>query len=155
MCQIHSEVLKHVLQRWVVISDQFYHLKFMWFDFEASRAAYGHKRPIYGHFEPFWGLMAPPDGHSGPGKWSLPTPPDVSSLDPTLIHLDPPFRSLQGCLWLGVPFMALFGQFLAIKWVKMAGSKMAVFGSRPSSTQWTRYMYWFSRNDNFEIRIGD
>ena len=95
--------------------------------------------------------MAPPDGHSGPGKWSLPTPPDVSSLDPTLIHLDPPFRSLQGCLWLGVPFMALFGQFLAIKWVKMAGSKMAVFGSRPSSTQWTRYMYWFSRNDNFEF----
>ena len=51
--------------------------------------------------------------------------------------------------------MALFGQFLAIKWVKMAGSKMAVFGSRPSSTQWTRYMYWFSRNDNFEIRMGD
>ena len=46
--------------------------------------------------------------------------------------------------------MALFGQFLAIKWVKMAGSKKSPLGSRPSSTQWTRYMYWFSRNDNFE-----
>ena len=95
--------------------------------------------------------MAPPDGHFGPGKWSLPTPPDVSYLDPTLIRVDPPFRSLQTCLWLGVPFMALFGHFLVIKWVKMAGSKMRVFGSRPPSTQWTRYMYWFSRNDNSEI----
>ena len=28
-CQIHSEVLKHVLQRGVVIYDQFYHLKFI------------------------------------------------------------------------------------------------------------------------------
>ena len=30
VCQIHSEVLKHVLQRGV-ISDQFYHLKFIQF----------------------------------------------------------------------------------------------------------------------------
>ena len=106
--------------------------------------------PQKAHLWPFWGPMAPPDGHFGPGKWSQHIPPDVSCLDPTLIRTDPPFWSLQACLWLGVPFMALFGQFLAIKWVKMAGSKKSPLGSRPSSTQWTRYMYWFSRNDNFE-----
>ena len=35
VCQIHSEVLKHVLQRGVVISDQFYHLKIISFVLSA------------------------------------------------------------------------------------------------------------------------
>ena len=119
--------------------------------FRASRSAYSNKRPIYGHLEPFWGPMALPSGHSGPGKWSQHIPPDVSWLDPTLIHADPPFRSLQASLWPQEAHLWPFGQFLAIKWAKMAGSKVCLFGSRPSSTQRTTYIHWFSRKDNFEI----
>ena len=92
-----------------------------------------------------------PSGHSGPGKWSQHIPPDVSWLDPTLIHADPPFRSLQASLWPQEAHLWPFGQFLAIKWAKMAGSKVCLFGSRPSSTQRTTYIHWFSRKDNFEI----
>ena len=84
-------------------------------------------------------------------KWSLHIPPDVPCLDPTLIHADPPFRSLQASLWPQEAHLWPFGQFLAIKWAKMAGSKVCLFGSRPSSTQRTTYIHWFSRKDNFEI----
>ena len=44
MCQIHSEVLKHVLQRGgVVISGQFYHLKFIRFrSFRGKKRSFGN-----------------------------------------------------------------------------------------------------------------
>ena len=93
------------------------------------------------HFCQFWGPMAPPYGHSGPGKGSQHIVPDVDGLDPTSIHADPPVWSRQACIWPDVPFMAIFGQFLAIKWVKMAGSKAAGVGSRSNSTPLTRCMY--------------
>ena len=109
--------------------------------FGAARPAYGPKRSISGNFGPFWGPMAPPNGHSGPGKGSQHIVPDVHGLDPTSIHADPPVWSRQACIWPDVPFMAIFGQFLAIKRVKMAGSKAAGVGSRSNSTPLTRCMY--------------
>ena len=66
--------------------------------FEAATPAFSHKMTIYGLFRPFWGPMAPPHGHSGPGKGSSHIVPDVPGLDPTLIHAVPPFRSRQARL---------------------------------------------------------
>ena len=66
-------------------------------------------------------------------------------------HIKIYFRSLQASLWPQEAYLWPFGQFLAIKWAKMAGSKVCLFGSRPSSTQRTTYIHWFSRKDNFEI----
>ena len=52
-------------------------------------------------------------------KISQNIPPGVSCLDPTLIRADPPFWSPQTCLWLGEPFIALFGHFLVKNgWIK-------------------------------------
>ena len=65
------------------------------------------------------------NGHSGSGKRFQHIASDVPGLDPTLIHADPPVWSRQACLWPVLPIAAFFGQFLAIKWVKMAGSKAA------------------------------
>ena len=42
-----------------------------------------------------------------------------------------------------------FGQFLAIKWVKMTGSKVAPIGSRSNSTPLSIFNHWFSQNSNF------
>ena len=63
--------------------------------FEAAKAAYGHKMAIYGLFGPFWGPMAPPHGHFGPGKRFKHIALDVPGLDPALIHTDPPVGSRQ------------------------------------------------------------
>ena len=60
---------------------------------------------IWSRFEALWrSPMAIPD----PGNGPYTHPPDVSYFDPTLVHADPSFRSLQACLWLEVSFMALF-----------------------------------------------
>ena len=67
--------------------------------FGAARPAYGPKRSISGNFGPFWGPMAPPNGHSRPGKGSQHIAPDVPGLDPTSIHADPPVWGRQACLW--------------------------------------------------------
>ena len=105
--------------------------------FGGGRPTYGHKRAIYGLFEPFWDPLAPPMAIPDLGKG-----PNTSPwMCPNLIHSDPPVWSCQACIWPDVPFMAIFGQFLAIKWVKMAGSKAAGVGSRSNSTPLTRCMY--------------
>ena len=53
----------------------------------------------FSQFGPIWRPMAPPYGHSGPGKWSQHITLDVPSPDPTLIHTDPPVCSRQGGVW--------------------------------------------------------
>ena len=77
----------------------------------CSGSQKGHLWPL----EPFRGPMAPPDGHSGPGKWCQHIDPDVPGLDPTLIHADPPVWSRQTCLWPQKghlwPFGAILGPY--------------------------------------------
>ena len=93
----------------------------------AIGGAIGFKRAFrsfYGFFGLFMALFNH-DGHSGSRKGSQHIAPDVPGRDPTLIHADPPVWSRQACLWPVLPIAAFFGQFLAIKWVKMAGSKAA------------------------------
>ena len=80
--------------------------------FGAARPAYGHNTTIYGHFGPFWGPMAPPNGHSGPGKRFQHIAPDVAGLDPTLIHADPPVWSRQRYWFRSLWFSSYFEPFL-------------------------------------------
>ena len=64
--------------------------------------------------------MAPPDGHSGPGKRLKHIAPDVPGLDPALIHADPPIWDHQACLWPQNdhlwPFEAILGPYGAPEW---------------------------------------
>ena len=49
----------------------------------------------FSQFGPIWRPMAPPYGHSGPGKWFKHITLDVPSPDPTLIHTDHIFVKRQ------------------------------------------------------------
>ena len=44
----------------------------------------------------------------------------MSNPDPTMIHSDPEIWGTQGDFWPQKKVWAIFGSFLAIKWVKMA-----------------------------------
>ena len=107
------------------------------------------KIPNFRHFWALLGLLAPPHGHFVCGKWPKPIILDVSHPDPTMIHFHPAIWGAQGDLWPQKAFCAIFGPFLAIKWVKMAFENRCRFGSQPTSTWLTRWLYWFCWNNNF------
>ena len=80
--------------------------------FGAPRA--GDLWPQNGHFGlfgPYRDPMAPPYGHFGPCKWFPRIVPDVTRLDPTLVHSDPAVWGSQGDLWHQKGHFGLFRPF--------------------------------------------
>ena len=64
-------------------------------------------------------------------------PLDVCYPVPALFQAVPPIQGHHGCLWPEHCIYGHFWHFLAIKWVKMAGTRKTCFGSRFRSTQMT------------------
>ena len=91
--------------------------------FIAARLAYGFKRAILanlGHFGALWRpRMAIPDPGKGPNTLSRMYPNLIQPWS-TLIHQ---FGAARPAYGPKRAILAFFGQFFAIKWPKMAGSK--------------------------------
>ena len=99
-----------------------------------------------GQFGALWRPpMAIPDPENGPNTspWMCPALIQPWS---TLIH---PFVAARVAYGHKRTIYGYFGQFLAIKWVKMAGSRVAPIGSRSNSTPLSIFNHWFSQNSNF------
>ena len=68
--------------------------------------------PDLWHFGSFLASLGAPSDYFGGSKWHQLAAPDVSYLDPTLIHAVPPIWSLQGSLWPYIPHLWHFGAIL-------------------------------------------
>ena len=75
--------------------------------------------------------MAHPYGHFGPGKWFPGIVPDVTRLDPTLIHSDPAVWGSQGDLWHQEGHFGLFGSFRGHKMGENGFSKLGILWISP------------------------
>ena len=81
--------------------------------------------------------MATWNSHSRSENWFQQVGLDVCYPVPALFQAVPPIQGHHGCLWPEHCIYGHFWHFLAIKWVKMAGTRKTCFGSRFRSTQMT------------------
>ena len=99
--------------------------------FGAPKGYLWHQEGHFGLFGSFRDPMAPPYGHFGPGKWFPGIVPDVTRLDPTLIHSDPAVWGSQGDLWHQEGHFGLFGSFRGHKMGENGFSKLGILWISP------------------------
>ena len=105
--------------------------------FRVTTAAYGQNTAFMANLGPLSAPMATWNGHSRSENWFQQVGLDVCYPVPALFQPVPPVQSRHGRLRPEHCIYGHFWHFLAIKWVKMAGTRNTCFGSRSRSTQMT------------------